>query len=130
MVARRAATAEQVLEGFSPAVIDLTTRLRALVREAAPDLRERAYPGWRAIGYRHPVAGYVCGVFPAEDGVRLLFEQGVHLPDPHGLLKGDGSQTRYITLREPSAIRREALQTLVREAIAFGVMRRRAAKVR
>jgi hypothetical protein len=64
-----------------------------------PDLSEKGYPGWRGVGYRHPDAGYVCGIFPQPGGeLRLLFEHGAALADPEGLLQGSGTQTRYLVV--------------------------------
>jgi hypothetical protein len=97
-------------------------RTRDAVLAADPDLSERLYPGWRGVGYRHPEAGYICGIFPQPDGeVRLLFEHGAAMPDPERLLEGAGTQTRYLVVRagtEPGTI-----ALLVQQAIAHRLLR-------
>jgi hypothetical protein len=94
---------------------ELAVRTRDAVLAADPDLSERLYPGWRGVGYRHPEAGYVCGIFPQPDGeVRLLFEHGAALPDPDGVLQGSGTQTRYVVVGEldPELVARYVQQAI------------------
>jgi DNA transformation protein len=123
--ARAGVTPAAILKPFPPPVRALANRLRVLVKRAAPSLREAAYPGWKAVGYRHDEAGYLCGVFPAADSVRLIFEHGARLDDPDGLLEGRGKvrQVRYVTIRTASDIRVRALTRLVRAALAHGLAR-------
>mgnify|MGYP001581345012 FL=1 len=96
------------------------------MKKAVPALSEAAYPGWKAVGFRHAKAGYVCGVFPSAVGVRLIFEHGAKLADPDGLIKGAGrvKQVRYVTIRSPADIKVRALTRLVRAAVAHGLARR------
>lgn len=101
-------------------LIPLAERLRQTVKTASPEATEHGYPGWRGIGYRHPAAGYFCGIFPQRDHVRLLFEYGRQLPDPSGLLTGSGSQSRWVLLREIDAIVEEQITALIEASIAFG----------
>ncbi len=111
-----------ILRPFPPRVRALANRLRTLVGRAAPSLREAAYPGWKAVGFRHAEAGYICGVFPAAECVRLIFEHGAALDDPDGLLEGRGRvrQVRYVTVRRPADVKVRALTRLVRAAVAHG----------
>jgi hypothetical protein len=90
------------------------------VLAADPDLSERLYPGWRGVGYRHPEAGYVCGLFPQPDGeLRLLFEHGATIADPEGVLEGPGTQTRYIIAREldPTLVARYVQQAIAQQLL-------------
>ena len=96
----------------------------AAVLAAEPDLAERVYRGWGGIGFRHPDAGYVCGIFPAGGEVRLLFEHGARLDDRDGLLEGEGSQTRYVRVRTPDDGLRAAIARYVEDAVAERLFRR------
>lgn len=107
-----------------PDVLELALWARALVLAAEPDLTERVYPGWDGIGFRHPEAGYVCAVFPQPDTVRLLFEHGVRLDDPAGVLEGDGAQTRHVTVAAADDALAPILAQLVRDAVAERLFRR------
>ena len=79
-----------------PAVVALVQRLRTVVREAHPDLREKVNVGWHGIGFHHPRGGYIVGLFPRDGGVNVGFEYGADLPDPHGRLRGKGRRTRDV----------------------------------
>ena len=98
----------------------------ANVLASEPDLTERVYPGWDGIGFRHPDAGYVCAIYPREQEqeVRLLFEHGVRLEDPEGLLEGAGSQTRFIRVRERDDRLAAAIGRYVQSAVAERLFRR------
>jgi hypothetical protein len=89
-----------------------------LVRETVPEADERAYAGWHAIGYRTLEAGYFAGIFPRDEHCDLLFEYGIGLPDPEGVLEGEGTQTRYIRIWDPDEIPLGAARRLLREAVA------------
>jgi hypothetical protein len=89
---------EDLLDDHTPAVAELARQLRELIRSAMPDATERIYPGWHGIGFHHPTAGYVCGLFPGIDNVRVGFEHGHLLSDPHGLFDSGGNQVRYVTV--------------------------------
>ncbi|MEZ5102143.1 MAG: DUF1801 domain-containing protein [Thermoleophilia bacterium] len=56
--------------------------------------------------------------------MRVYFERGVALPDPQGILTGDGTTTRLLELAPGDPIPAAALAELVREAIAHGASRR------
>jgi len=106
------------LAASHPRLAELALWVRATVLDAEPDLVERVYRGWGGIGFRHPDAGYVCGNFPREDDVKLLFERGVRLDDPEGVLSGSGSQTRFIPVREQGDQLTDVIRRYVRAAVA------------
>jgi len=81
---------DRLLSGEPPAVAQLVRRLRAVVRDAHPDLRERVNTGWHGLAFHHPRDGYVVALFPRDGGVNVGFELGADLPDPHGRLSGRG----------------------------------------
>lgn len=110
---------EDILARHNPEVRALVERLRKIVRDTVPDAVEAAYPGWHAIGYRHPGTGYFCGIFPQDASVKLGFEFGVLLPDPDGLLEGAGKQVRYVNIKENKDIRVSAIIKLLEAAIGL-----------
>jgi hypothetical protein len=101
-----------------PEAAELALWIREAVLRSDPDLSERLYHGWRGVGFRHPEAGYVCGLFPAGKRVDLLFEHGATLPDPEGVLKGEGSQTRVMPIEQPSDDLAATISLYVQQAIA------------
>jgi hypothetical protein len=111
-------TPDDILSDHTPAVQATANALRALIIDTVPEMTERAYPGWHGIGYRHPRAGYVCGVFPQATTVRLLFEHGHELSDPEGILTGGGSQTRTVDVVTVADIPIDAVRALLLQAVA------------
>ena len=83
-----------------PGLYDLAAWTRQAVIRADPDLTERIYPGWQGIGFRHPEAGFVAAIYPRSEYVVLLLEHGAALPDPDGVLLGDGRRTRFLRVAE------------------------------
>jgi len=112
--ARAGLTPAALLAPFPPHIRALSNRLRTIVKKAAPSLREAAYPAWKAVGYRHAEAGYVCGVFPTAKGVRLIFEHGAELPEP----------VKYVSVSSVADIKEHELARLVRAAVSHGIARR------
>jgi hypothetical protein len=53
-------------------------------------------------------------VFPR--GVNLSFMHGAHLPDPHALLEGSGTQGRFIRLTAATTLTEPAIEVLLRAA--------------
>jgi hypothetical protein len=102
---------------------DLAVWIRRAVLAADPDLTERIFPGWQGVGFRHPEAGYLCAIYPRSEWVVLHFEHGAALPDPEGVLLGDGSQTRFIRIHEPSTEAEKRISAYVQQAIAERLLR-------
>lgn len=114
-------------------------QLRALVTRFAPGHRRLVGVARRWLRKRLPTAyevvyeyrdcfviscspnerGYE-GVFAlrgSEDGVKLYFTHGKGLPDPAKLLRGAGTQARWIQLEGASALARPEVARLADEAI-------------
>ena len=98
--------------------LELAAWTRDAVLAADPDLSERVYHGWRGVGYRHPEAGYVCGLFPRGERVELVFERGATLLDPEAVLAGSGTQTRVLSVTAASDGLARTITAYVGQAIA------------
>ena len=112
-------TPEDILRDHSPPIVEMVYELRAIVRETLPEATEKAYPGWHAIGYRHTEAGYICSIFPYEDGIKVYFEYGKFLPDPDKLLEGETKQTRYYALGVGDKIKSKSFKNLLLASVRF-----------
>jgi hypothetical protein len=103
-------------------------RVRALVREADPDVVE-------AVKWRKPSnpmgvpawerGGLLCTGETYRDKVKVTFAKGASLADPAGLFNSslDGNTRRAIDIKEGEAIDGEALKALVRAAVAENLSR-------
>jgi hypothetical protein len=98
-------------------------RLRALVKEADPDVVEewkwRGTPTWS-----HD--GIVCTGETYKSVVKMTFAKGASLEDPSQLFNSslEGNTRRAIDFREGEEIDEEALKTLVRAAVALNTAKR------
>jgi hypothetical protein len=97
---------------------DTLGRLRALVKEADPELVEEWK--WRGV----PVGshdGMVCSGESYKDVVKMSFARGASLADSSGLFSSslEGNTRRAIDFREGEKINEKALKELVRAAVAL-----------
>ncbi len=106
-----------LLRRIDPAIAETTTHVAELVARLRPDFEARARIGWGSVNYRHPVAGFVCAVFPMDDYVSLVFEHGRQLNSP--LLQGTGKQVRFIRIARGDTVPEDELAILLAEAIAL-----------
>src|ERR1043165_9720136 len=95
---------------------DTLARMRALIREADPDVVEE----WKWMGT--PVwsdDGGICTGESYKSVVKLTFFKGASLKDPAKLFNSslEGKVRRAIDIRENDAIDESALKDLVREAV-------------
>ena len=107
----------EIVRRFPEPIQQLASRLALTLLSVRPDLEGKARLGWGSVNYRHPVAGFICAIFPMEDHVSLVFEHGRLLTSP--LLEGDGKQVRYIKLLPGKDIPEDEIAILIAEAIAL-----------
>ena len=92
-------------------------RLRALIKEADPDVTEE----WK---WSNPVwshNGLICTGEAYKKVVKTTFAKGASLPDPAGLFNSslEGNVRRAIDFHEGDTLDEEALKALVRAAVAL-----------
>ncbi len=93
-------------------------RLRALVKEADPDVVEEWK--WRGVPvWSHD--GLICTGETYKNVVKMTFAKGAALKDPSGLFNSslDGNTRRAIDFREGEKIDEKALKALVRAAVTL-----------
>lgn len=107
---------------------EVLARVRALIREADPDVVE-------AVKWRKPTnpagvpvwehEGLICTGETYRDKVKLTFARGAALEDPAGLFNSslDGNTRRAIDMKAGDAVDGEALKALVREAVKANLSR-------
>ena len=118
---------EEFLSTFPPEMQALAHELRALVKETVPDLKEAVYTGWKLIGYRVKKGrsdAYFCFIAPFANRIMLGFEYGIQLFDPNLQLEGDGTQVRYLTVREQDDIEPESFRSFIAEAAQIALQRK------
>jgi hypothetical protein len=103
---------------------EMLGRLRALVKEADPDVVEewkwRGTPVWE-----HD--GILCTGETYKNVVKMTFAKGASLDDPSGLFNSslEGNTRRAIDFKEGEEVDGEALKGLIRAAVALNESKRR-----
>lgn len=116
---------EQQLREF---VAKFDARTQRLIRAVRKAVRERFAGAHELVydNYNFFVIGYspterpsdaIVSITANAKGVGLCFIRGASLPDPHGMLLGSGSQTRFIRLASPSVLVRPEIEALMTAAI-------------
>lgn len=96
---------------------ELLARLRALIKEADPDVIEEWK--WRGVPvWSHN--GIICTGETYKSVVKMTFAKGAALPDPAGLFNAslDGNTRRAIDFQQGDKINEAALKDLIRAAVA------------
>lgn len=94
---------ESFIARFAPEIAERVRAARAVLRQRLPGATELAYDNYNAlaIGYgpgdRTSEAVFSLAVYPRN--ILLYFLPGVGLPDPEGLLQGEGKVGRYVCLK-------------------------------
>ena len=102
----------------------LLARLRAVVKRADPDVVEewkwRGTPVWE-----HD--GIICTGETYKSVVKMTFAKGASLDDPAGLFNSslEGNVRRAIDFHEGDAVDEQALEALIRSAVAHNTSKRR-----
>jgi hypothetical protein len=109
------------VDKFTPEVAALTRALLAKARARMPGAQILVYDNYNAlaIGFaRSDKAGEaILSLAVMPKWVTLCFLWGKTLPDPEGLLKGDGSRVRHVRLHTPEAFDDPRIQALIAAAL-------------
>jgi len=102
----------------------LLGRLRAIVKAADPEIVEEWK--WRGVPvWEHD--GIVCTGETYKEVVKMTFAKGAALKDPAGLFNSslEGNTRRAIDFREGEKVNEKALKTLIRDAVALNMTKRK-----
>jgi hypothetical protein len=96
---------------------EMLARLRALIREADPEVIEDWK--WSVPVWSHD--GLICTGESYKNAVKLTFAKGASLPDPSSLFNSslEGNVRRAIDFHEGDKVDAKAFKALVRAAVAF-----------
>jgi len=103
---------------------EMLRRLRALVKEADPDVVEEWK--WRGVPvWEHD--GIICTGETYKSVVKMTFAKGAALPDPSRLFNSslEGNTRRAIDFPEGAKINEKALKALIRAAVQLNKAKRK-----
>jgi hypothetical protein len=110
------------IDKFTPEVAALARALLERMRARVPGATILVFDNYNAlaIGFapssKSSQAILSLAVYPR--WVNLFFLQGAALPDPHDLLKGEGSRVRHVRLQEAEAFDDPRIDALIGAALA------------
>jgi len=107
------------LSAYSEDVRERAFMLREVVIAALPGITEQVDIPARMIAYCYgqKYAQLICTIIPSQKGLKLGFNRGRSLPDPHGLLEGTSKISRYIVISSKELITHEGIQQLLAVAL-------------
>jgi hypothetical protein len=96
---------------------EMLSRLRALIKEAVPDVAEEWK--WATPVWSHN--GLICTGETYKKVVKMTFAKGASLTDPSGLFNSslEGNTSRAIDFHESDKLDQKALKALIRAAVAL-----------
>ena len=107
---------------YTPAIADALTSCRRKLCARVPRGFELVYDSYNAlaIGYAYAdkASASLVSIAAYPRWVTLFFLYGRDLPDPEGLLEGDGMRVRSIRLQSPDDLDRPAVRRLLDLALA------------
>jgi Domain of unknown function (DU1801) len=110
------------IDKFDPKHAALIRSVRKALRKRLPTANELVYDNYNffVIGYCSTERPSDClvSIAAAANGVVLSFYYGASLPDPHGLLLGNGSQNRFVRLESTKTLANPRVEDLIVAAIA------------
>jgi hypothetical protein len=121
-----APTAEQQLKGFIDKFDEANQKLiraaRKAMRKRLPAANELVYDNYNffVIGYSATLrpSDAIFSLAAAANGLNLFFLQGARLPDPKGILLGEGKQVRSIRVPSVDVLARADVEDLIAAAVA------------
>jgi hypothetical protein len=114
---------ESFIEKFTPEVAALIRDCRAALRARLPAAIELVYDNYNALaigfGSSERTSDVVVSLACYARGALLYFYYGAALPDPDGLLQGEGTRGRHVRLEGPATISDPGVEALIVAALDF-----------
>ncbi|HYL98859.1 MAG TPA: DUF1801 domain-containing protein [Blastocatellia bacterium] len=108
------------LAEYNLSVGELALALREIVFKEAPDAIETVFKSY-VVSTNYSFTGRwtqgFCYIAVSTRHVTLGFVRGVDLPDPEGVLIGEGKQMRHIKIHKPEDLKKPYVRPLIRAAI-------------
>jgi hypothetical protein len=98
----------------------LAQAVRHLIFDIVKGAEETLDQSARVVGYSFG-RGYrntVCAIIPSQKGVKLGLANGASLPDPRGLLEGEGKVHRHIKFKSLADVKRAGVKAMLKSCYA------------
>ncbi len=106
---------EYIAEKIRPEQKPIVERLRALMRECAPNATELITYGiiaWRG-------KKMLAVISPTKKDITFAFSQGAAMEDKYGLLTGVGHVSKHVKIKDVDSLPEEAIRYYIAQALAL-----------
>jgi hypothetical protein len=108
------------LEAYDRPIADLALALREIILEEVPDASESIYQVYTVaiwFGFSGKMKDMFCYIATSAGHINLGFPRGSTLPDPNGVLEGDGKAMRHIKFASRRDLERSFVRRYIRASI-------------
>jgi hypothetical protein len=108
------------LEAYERPIADLALALREIILEEVPDASESIYQVYTVaiwFGFSGKMKDMFCYIATSARHINLGFPRGSTLPDPNGVLEGDGKAMRHIKFASQRDLERPFVRRYIRASI-------------
>lgn len=106
--------------------------LREFVWDLYPETNELIYDNYNAVAFgwspTDKAGDVFCSIAVCSDHVNFGFNRGVDFPDPQKVLIGNGTQYRYLRVREPEDFPKDYIKQLLESAYENSLSRMKPVK--
>lgn len=109
------------LDAYTPDIAQLARKALAKLRKRLPHAIEMVYDNYNALacgfGPDERVSNVIFSIALYPKHINFFFLQGAKLPDPDGLLQGEGSTVRHIRLEDETTLDRPDVKAMMSTAM-------------
>ena len=108
------------LEAYDRHISEIALALREIILEEAPDASESIYQVYTVavwFGFSGKMKDMFCYIATNAGHANLGFPRGASLPDPSGVLEGDGKNMRHIKFASLEDVERSFVRRYIRTAM-------------
>ncbi len=109
------------LDAYTPEIAALARKALAKLRKRLPHAIEMVYDNYNALacgfGPDERVSNVIFSIALYPKHINFFFLQGAKLPDPDGLLQGEGSTVRHIRLEDETTLDRPDVKAMMTTAM-------------
>ena len=112
---------DRFLDAYTPEIAQLARKALAKLRKRLPHAIEMVYDNYNALacgfGPDERVSNVIFSIALYPKHINFFFLQGAKLPDPDGLLQGEGSTVRHIRLEDETTLDRPDVKAMMTTAM-------------
>jgi hypothetical protein len=110
---------DSFLSKYDEEIYTHALQLRQVLLKSLPGIIEQLDVPAKMVAYCYgqKYSELICIIIPSKKGLKLGFNRGTELQDPHGLLQGTGKISRYVEIKSEKEIKSAALKKLLASAL-------------